>query len=171
MPPAIYGRKVELVCFQSGKVFIVFGTVCGSTENAWVLDRLQSVAVDEKRTFFRLRFRPPVAARCARLPGGRSEFCQLLDISGGGACVKIQTDYRAGDRLRLTDVCVAQGTDPFSLACVVRRALPGEEKRYSCQFEAVPPREQDRLVQAIFTAQRDMLREQRERSRVWGGKR
>ncbi len=169
MPPVIYGQELEMTCYQRGKVYILNGAICGSTSRTWVLDGLTSIAVNEKRAFFRQPLRPPVEARCGRSSERRSEPCQLLDISGGGTCFTSRAEYQVGEELRLTEARIVPGAPPFSFSCVVRRASPGEAAtRYQCQFLSISPREQDRLVQAIFAAQRAAIRDQRERSRNRG---
>ena len=59
--------------------------------------------------------------------------------------------------------------EPFTLTCKVRRtsvraqtASPMKKFEYGCQFVEVPPREQERLLQVIFTLQRKVLRARRE---------
>jgi c-di-GMP-binding flagellar brake protein YcgR len=59
--------------------------------------------------------------------------------------------------------------DPFAFRCLVRRVGDAEEDgsiRYGCQFESIAPREQDRLLSAIFTLQREEIRRQKEREEL-----
>ena len=38
--------------------------------------------------------------------------------------------------------------------------------RYGCKFESLPPKEQDRLLRAIFVVQREEIRSQKERDEL-----
>ena len=57
--------------------------------------------------------------------------------------------------------------DPFNFNCRVRRVGDLEEdgvtRRYGCQFEPMQDREQDRLLRAIFTIQREQIRTHKEK--------
>ena len=56
----------------------------------------------------------------------------------------------------------------FRFVCLVRRV--GKPERgaisYGCQFESMPPKEQDRLLRAIFIVQREEIRSQKERDKL-----
>ena len=71
-------------------------------------------------------------------------------------------------RLSITGIYLAEGLEPFSFSCQVRRA--GERDmgvaRYGCQFESLSPKEQDRLLRAIFIVQREEIRNQKDRDEI-----
>ena len=67
------------------------------------------------------------------------------------------------------EAALLPGEAPFAITCRVKRvqvrSKPGSSVRnfeYGCRFTGVPVREQERLVQAIFTLQRKALQSQRE---------
>ena len=73
--------------------------------------------------------------------------------------------YIEGERILVDRVPLVRDAPTFSFNCRVRRA--GEWKkgvnRYGCQFEALAPRDQDRLLQAIFTIQREEIKKRKPR--------
>ena len=110
-------------------------------------------------------------AASARLmvPRGRSiplpSPCTVLDVSAGGILIASQEEYQQGDRLSILGVRLTRTEDAFNFNCYVRR-VGGREMgfiRYGCQFETLSSREQDRLLRAIFTVQREEIRRQREK--------
>ena len=61
------------------------------------------------------------------------------------------------------------GENPFTITCLVKRiqvrtkpGSPTKKFEYGCQFSDMSPREQDRLLQSIFTLQRKALRSRRD---------
>ena len=60
--------------------------------------------------------------------------------------------------------------EPFTFTCQVKRvtvraqtASPMKKYEYGCQFVDLPLKEQERLLQAIFTLQRKVLQARREK--------
>lgn len=170
LPPVLYNKEIKLRFFREPHNFVLHGKICGSTNLIWKLDRLESKFSKEQRAFFRQRISPNTAASCAkRAVNGRSGTkpapCHVMDISAGGILLTSAETYEVGDRLSVTGIRLARGVDPFSFNCQIRRA--GERDmgiiRYGCQFEAISPKEQDRLLRAIFIVQREEIRNQKER--------
>lgn len=172
LPPVLFNKEIKMRFYQNGRSLVLYGKVCGSTNTIWKLDRLQSSYVTEQRVFFRQRISPKVMAKCTlRDPSGRegrAADCQVLDISAGGMLIssKDKEDYKEGDRLSITEVQLVKGERPFDFGCCVRRAGQRERGviRYGCQFDPLPPKEQDRLLRAIFTVQREELKIQKDRA-------
>lgn len=173
LPPVIYNQEIKLRCFRGKHTFVLFGKICGSTRWFWKVDRLRNTFVVEKRAFFRQRINLTAEAMCVRRSssllygvGGTGEGpCRVIDISAGGIRIGSQQLYEVGDRLSLINVRVVMEEEPFAFTCRVRRTIPDEGQRtlYGCQFENLPPREQDRLLRAIFIAQRKEIYAQRNR--------
>lgn len=170
LPPVLYNKEIKLRFFREPHNFVLHGKICGSTNLIWKLDRLESKFSKEQRAFFRQRISPNTAASCAKRavngrPGTKPAPCHVMDISAGGILLTSAETYEVGDRLSVTGIRLAQGVDPFSFNCQIRRA--GERDmgiiRYGCQFEAISPKEQDRLLRAIFIVQREEIRNQKER--------
>ncbi len=135
---------------------------------------MESAFTKEQRAFFRQRISLKTPALCARrssagVEAKRAAPCQILDISAGGMLLTSQEEYQEGNRLSITGVYLVDPEDPFAFRCLVRRVGDAEEDgsiRYGCQFESIAPREQDRLLSAIFTLQREEIRRQKEREEL-----
>ena len=65
----------------------------------------------------------------------------------------------------IADAPLVANAPTFNFSCQIRRA--GEWKkgvsRYGCQFDSLNPKDQDRLLQAIFTIQREEIRKRKAR--------
>ena len=174
LPPVMYNREIKLRYFQGERGSVVVNArVCGSTNLIWKVDRLESKYNQEQRAFFRQSISPDTAALCSRRagingPAKKAAPCQILDVSAGGMLISSREEYQVNDRLSITGIYLAEGVDPFSFSCQVRRV--GEPDmgiiRYGCQFESLPPKEQDRLLRAIFIVQREEIRNQKDRDEM-----
>lgn len=167
LPPILYNAEVKLRGFVSAsQTLICFGRICGSTDQFWKIDQLFIQHIQNHRNFFRqkvsidatiLRVNGVQAVRSGVKPGSASQGvpCKLLDISGGGTHISCLEIYQPGDLLFVTEAKLIPGSEPFSFNCKVQRADTEERTRfYGCEFEGLPPKEQDRLVQTIFLFQR-----------------
>lgn len=173
LPPVLYNKEIKLRCFQGEKVLVLYGKICGSSRWIWKLDRLENKFANEKRAFFRQLVAVKQDAACTRAPAGKEETagqsaatCHVKDISAGGVMIiDCREEYHIGDRLTIENVYVVKEEPPFSFTCRVRRASEKRAGKYSygCQFESVAPKEEDRLLRAIFKAQRQELQAQRDR--------
>lgn len=170
LPPVMYNKEVKLRFFHGKDSRVLHGKVCGSTELIWKVDRLESKFLKEQRAFFRQRISVSVEGKCFRrssrgVVARESRPCQVLDVSAGGLLILCEEAFEVGDRMTVSGIRLASGMAPFSFNCQVRR-VGGRELgavRYGCQLEALPPKEQDRLLQAIFAVQREEIRNQKER--------
>jgi len=166
VPPVVYNSEFKLRGHLSDDRRVVYhGTVCGSTKTMWKMDQLANWFTWEKREFFRQNI--SVEALVTRVkwaddakddPLRKEEKfkCKLLDVSGGGVMLACDAAYSRGDQLRVGNAEILPESEPFSFRVSVRRA---EQARYTnlygCQFLNMSPSEQDRLVRAIFTLQRE----------------
>lgn len=166
VPPVMYNSEFKLRGHLSDDRRVVYhGTVCGSTKTMWKMDQLANWFTWEKREFFRQNI--SVEALVTRVkwtgdakddpPRKEEKFkCKLLDVSGGGVMLACDASYNRGDQLRVGNAEILPENEPFSFRISVRRA---EQARYTnlygCQFLDMSPSEQDRLVRAIFTLQRE----------------
>ena len=169
----IYVGKVEKI--QSGGVYIREAnedTLPMVLVNKPVKVRFyqESTFTQEQRAYFRQSISVNIEARCGKRAGrgarpGVLSPCQVLDISAGGMLINCAEIFFEGESIQVTNVSLVAGTPDFSFNCQVRRA--GEWKkgvnRYGCQFEALSPRDQDRLLQAIFTIQREEIKKRKAR--------
>ncbi|MCI8423662.1 MAG: PilZ domain-containing protein [Lawsonibacter sp.] len=163
LPLAVYNREVKARFIQGERIVMVKGKVCGSTKTLWRIDRLEAELMQEKRAFFRQSVTLDTPGTCVlrsagalNSRGGHGEGpCKIVDVSVGGIRISSPERYEVGDRLSIINVHIVPSEEPFSFTCRVRRAVPdGRESLYGCQFEALLPKEQDRLLRAIFTVQR-----------------
>jgi len=171
LPMALVNKPVKVRFYRDTDNVVLHGKVCGSTMKMWKIDQLVSTFAREKRAFFRQNISVDIEARCGKVPprkGGPPEAsfpCQVLDISAGGMLISCPEAFNEGDHLMIFNVPLVPGAPAFTFLCQIRRA--GEWKkgviRYGCQFESLAPKDQDRLLQAIFTIQREEIRKRKAR--------
>lgn len=169
LPPVLYNKEIKLRFFRDQSNVILQGKICGSTSRIWKLDRLESTFTKEQRAFFRQRISLDTWGMCYKhaspgSPARRDERCKILDISAGGMLISSAAGYRVGERLEISGVRLVEREPPFTFRCRVRRVGWPEagSVRYGCQFESLPPKEQDKLLRAIFTIQREEIKRQKE---------
>lgn len=170
LPPVMYNKEVKLRYFRDTGNVLLRGKICGSTDLIWKVDRLESTFAKDQRAFFRQRISPHASAKCFRRSArgvvAREGYpCEVVDVSAGGLLIVSQEVYQEGDRLIVGGARLVAGMDPFSFECKVRRVGTPDMGaiRYGCQFESLPMKEQDRLLRAIFTVQREEIRNQKGR--------
>ena len=175
LPQVMYNREMRLSFKHDGDTTMVRGKICGCSEEIWKLDQLESMFTKDHRASFRQSISTSVEAKCHRRlpPRGDPEKegtdCHVLDVSSGGLMFSSAESFEIGDRLTLKGIRLAESMDPFSFNCQVRRAgTPDEDgiARYGCQLEPMSDRDQDRLLRAIFTIQREEIRIQKEKGQV-----
>lgn len=162
LPMALTDKPLKLGFFRERDKLVLRGKVCSSTLKMWKVDRLENAFTQEQRAFFRQGTGVELAARCGR-PGEPPCPCQVLDISAGGMLISSGAEFREGERLCITGVPLSAGDPLFDFDCQIRRASvwkPGVF-RYGCQFESLSPKDQDRLLRAIFALQREEIRKRR----------
>lgn len=176
LPPVLYNKEVKLRLFQKEHNVVLRGKICGSTRWLWMMDRLENQFIEEKRNFFRQHVNLEARAKCtkrveetpaeAKAHWGRNGpgYCQILDISAGGLLLKSRETLQQGDQLFIDGLAIVREERPFSFYCRVQRVkeLPGASE-YGCQFEELSSKEQDRLLRAIFIAQRKEIKNQKDR--------
>lgn len=168
LPMVLVNKAVKVRFYRESDNIVLQGKVCGSTLKMWKIDRLESTFAREKRGFFRQSISVNIEARCGKRPakGGPPKVffpCQVLDISAGGMLISCSENFVEGARLLIDRAVLEADAPPFSFNCQVRRAGEWQKgiSRYGCQFEALTPKEQDRLLQAIFSIQREEIRKRR----------
>lgn len=166
LPRALYNQRVKLRCFQrDGGTFTLNGTVGPNDPKFWRIEKLQSLQSSENRSFFRQNI--GVEGQIVSSSGQKFP-CKVLDVSAGGARVLTSKLFQLESTFQL-EASFLPTEEPFTLTCQVRRtsvraqtASPMKKFEYGCQFVDVSPREQERLLQVIFTLQRKALRARRE---------
>lgn len=164
LPMALADKPVKLGFFRERDKLVLRGKVCGSTLKMWKVDRLENAFTQEQRSFFRQSTGVDLSAQCGR-PGQPSCPCQVLDVSAGGMLISCSEEFQEGERLAVTGVPLSDGDPPFAFDCLIRRASVWKKDifRYGCQFESLSPKDQDRLLRAIFALQREEIRRRRGR--------
>lgn len=170
LPSILYNRDVKLRITQNGVSAVILGKICGSTKQFWKIDRLHTTAVSEKREFFRQAVRSGAKVKClkrsAQAPrlnrGEEPTVCTVLDISAGGILIRSTEPFQLGDQLLITDVHLAN-EKPFRFTCFVQRTERefGQGTQFGCQFEPMDQREEDRLLRALFSIQRQEIQKSR----------
>lgn len=173
LPQVMYNREIRLSFKRNGETAMLQGKVCGCSGEIWKLDQLESLFTKDQRASFRQSISTSIEAKCHRRrpPRGEPEKegtdCHVIDVSSGGLMFSSVESYERGERLTLKGVRLSEAMEPFNLNCQVRRVGdPGEDgvtRRYGCQFDPMPDREQDRLLRAIFTIQREEIRIHKEK--------
>ena len=168
LPMVLINKELKLRFFTEEGSLVLQGKVCGSTMRMWKVDRLRKAFTKESRAFFRQSISVAVTAKCGKRPlrGGHPSVwfpCQVLDISAGGMLLSCGEIFARGDYLEVTDIALLADSPAFSFHCVIRR--DGEWKkdviRYGCQFVALSPKDQDGLLRAIFSIQREEIRKRK----------
>ena len=172
LPPVLYNHDVKLRFFRKDTNIVVHAKTCGSTKWIWRVDRLKKQFIEEKRMYFRQHVKLEGQAQCVERSseepglerGAKASVCKVMDVSAGGLQICTREPFQVDDRLTVKDVTIAPELGPFSFTCRVRRVRKdGGNYFCGCQIETLPDREQDRLIQAIFIAQRKEIQTQKER--------
>ena len=176
LPQVMYNREMRLSFKREGETTMLRGKICGCSDEIWKLDQLESMFTKDQRSSFRQSISTSIQAKCHRRRSPRGEpekegtDCHVIDVSSGGLRFSSGETYETGDRLTLKGVRLTESMDPFNFNCQVRRVGELEEdgvtRRYGCQFEPMPDREQDRLLRAIFTIQREEIRIHKEKGQL-----
>lgn len=164
----LVNKPLKLRFFREEDNLVLKGKVCGSTMKMWKIDRLETAFSREQRAFFRQSISVELEAQCGKRTGAggpvRLTFpCKVLDISAGGMLISSKEQFLPGDRLYVTGIPLVAGEPSFTFNCQVRRAGVWKKGviRYGCQFESLSPKEQDRLLRAIFIIQREEIRKRK----------
>lgn len=161
VPRIEYNTKLKLRLFRQNEWSLALrGQICGSTEEFWRLDRLEELQMKEKREYFRQKSQ--VEAQVWSQRSTEPSECQVLDISAGGALIRCQENFLVAQLIRLSNVRLVAGEEPFHFNCrVVRAVTSGSYTNYGCQFESLSAKEEDRLMRAILALQRKSLQARR----------
>lgn len=156
VPPVMFNAEIKFRGFLPGmKPVVGTGTVTGSDDKSWWIDNVTVNYISENRAFFRQNVSVP--ARVTRFnasSGAANGNAIIIDISGGGIGLICNMSYAVGDQLLITDLKL-DGGEAFTLTCRVRRVMPrGKGYLYGCQFEGLQAKDEQRLLQIIFTLQR-----------------
>ena len=170
LPRAIYGQPVRLQGFQEdGEGFALDGSIGPNTPELWRSERLRVPQASQHRDSYRQHAGTEGYVSLTETFKGQKHPCKVLDISASGARVITKALFKPESIFYLS-VALLPGERPFSIPCLVKRvhthSKPGSSVRnleYGCRFTGVPVREQERLVQAIFTLQRQALQARRSR--------
>ena len=172
LPPVVYNSDIRLRFIRNGESVVLQGKVCGSSDRIWRVDRLERQFTKEKRVNFRQRLSTNPPAMCYRLAemnvaATEPARCEILDVSAGGLLIRCGEDYNLGDSLVVDGISIAENEGAFNFTCQIRRVgekINNKYRDYGCQFQGVSEKEEDRLLRAIFAAQREEIRRQRARS-------
>lgn len=168
LPRIIYGQPVRLHGFlENGREFTLDGSVGPNAPDFWRIERLRVPRTSQHRDSYRQPTGMDGLLSFSMSFKGQRYPCKVLDISAGGARVVTKALFKPESTIYLK-VSLLPQDPPFFIACLVKRveshSKPGSSSRsfeYGCQFFDMPAREQERLVQSIFTLQRKALQTRR----------
>lgn len=170
VPPVLYNNEIKMRFYMGPRTMVLYGQICGSSREIWKVDRLHKAFDQEKRAFFHQRVSLDTQAVCIRQGGGGkpspgAQKCQILDVSAGGLLLQSRGEFFLGDRLSVAAVVIVPEEKPFAFTCLVQRVTKEDwgQFLYGCQLDAQPEKEQDRLLRAIFIAQRRDIQLQKEK--------
>lgn len=177
VPPVIYNTEVKLIVrglkVMKGMPLVLYGQICGSTQNIWKLDHLESFAFSERREAFRQKVETSARILCinsiympmraARQKRYDASICRLIDISLSGVLVRSREHLESGDCLLMLDARLLPGEKPYVFTCQVCRVemYSKHEFHYGCSFLSLSPGELDRLCKSIFALQRQDIQSHR----------
>lgn len=169
LPRAIYNQPVKLRGFQrDGQTFTLYGAIGPNGPDFWRIERLRNLQSSENRSFFRQNTGVEGFISSTTSSKNQKFSCKVLDISGGGARIVTQKLLDLEALFQLEAPLLTEEA-PFFIPCQVKRIVvhskPGSSAKrfeYGCQFLEMPQKEQERLLQAIFTLQRKVLQARRD---------
>lgn len=171
VPPVTFGTELKLRCQNADdQIKVYHATVLGSRSTMWKIGELSDWYGWNRRNFYRQSV--SVDARVLRAKRYHAQSmqnldvkvaCRLLDVSGAGVRVACsQAVFEVGDHIHITDATLLPNEPPFSFLCIVKRIEKARLNNiYGCQFFGLDPREEDRLVRAVFHLQ---LQERKQRA-------
>lgn len=170
LPRAVYGQAVRLQGSQeSGAGFTLEGSVGGSRPDLWRIERLRPLRSSQHRDSFRQQMGSDGRIYLTKSLTGQKRPCKVLDVSANGARVVAKALFKPEDVFYLM-ASLLPAEPSFFLPCRVKRVQSysgaGGASRsfeYGCQFFDLPQKEQERLVEAVFTLQRETIRSRRPR--------
>lgn len=168
IPRGLYNQPIKLRCYQKdGGVLTLNGFVAQNSFDFWRIERINYPHNTENRNYFRQNAGTEGYILSSTASAGRKIPCKVLDISGGGARVLTERLFTKGDVFQL-EAAFLPGEEPHCINCKIMRITvrsvtgsPSKKYEYGCQFEDLSDRDQERLLQSIFTLQRKTLRAQR----------
>ncbi len=123
-----------------------------------IIKRPERIERHQRRNWVRMRTTLTVHCAAARLLQPEEEATlltgKILDLSGGGILLEVETDCRPGDQLLLT-IHLPDG----EMKCLgeVRRILGKDGSHaYGIQFLLIGEKDRDRIVRYIFQMQRNL---------------
>ena len=162
------GTEIACAVAGDGCVYRFPAGFRGSTrlpEQQWFLDKPETVSRIQMREFVRVPLELPLAVR---LPGGHGSLhtakaTTLVDISGGGLSFVNDGKVLLAASIAV-DIPEVPGYGPLKAHARVKRCTPvetptGRVYHVGVSLEkSLTAREQERLIQSVFTLQRSYLR-------------
>lgn len=168
IPRGLYNQPVKLRCYQrDGGALTLNGVVAQNSFDFWRIEKLDYPHNTENRNYFRQNAGTEGYILSSTSSMGRKIPCKVLDISAGGARVVTERLFTKEDVFQL-EAAFLPGEEPHCINCKIMRVMvrstpgsPSKKYEYGCQFVDLSDRDQDRLLQSIFTLQRKSLRARR----------
>lgn len=124
-------------------------------EDYWLLEGLKVTGQDSGRTYSRQYDIDAVGfVQAAGDPEAAAVPCRITNISTGGAAVRTEARFAAGDELLLS-AKVRKGKEQPPLLCRVRRITERDDGQfdYGCEFVEDGPEAEDRIIKTVLEIQ------------------
>lgn len=137
------------------KAVYMEGSITQKPKRVWGVESLKVVRIANDRAFFRLTtmLDATVTMFSGLMIGERP--CKMLNISVGGARLSSSCRYHEGDKF-LLKVRLLEERPESAMFCQVLRVIEREDEQfeYGCQFLELTEEDQEKIMENIFTVQR-----------------
>lgn len=137
------------------KAVYMEGSITLISKHTWKVEGLTVARAGNDRAFFRLNTDLDATTVVFSGPGAGEHPCRMLNISVGGACIRSAHRYYEGDKF-LLKVKLIEDRPESVMFCQVLRVIErgSAPAEYGCRFLELTEADQEKMMQNIFTAQR-----------------
>lgn len=155
--PKEEGIPVKIRGYSNRQARAVYleGNMMPGKKDEWPVEGLTLVRTANDRAFFRQETDAEVLITPVGRIGAQQETGKMVNISVGGACIRLKGQHHPGDKF-LLKVRLHDEQGEMVFVCEVRRAIEkdGGWYEYGCRFVQLSENEQNRIAQSIYDLQR-----------------
>lgn len=141
---------------ERNRILMLSGRIERIAPDFYLIGVLEAVCEEERRGYFRQRVTGTATVSSA--DNDVVSACELVDVSKNGIAFMSKTEYTRGDRIILSDVWIAKGTEPYTFHCSICRI--SENKGwfiYGCRLLELDEHDENRLMRDIFKLQAEEI--------------